>query len=129
LVLIFLSLLRKIADLERSIAELTAHRYLDVKLSLPTEAHLISAIFFSEFVEKSTIDHPKSRRYSSLAYYLSYFLYQCSPKAHRFLKQLFPLPSVSRLFLKSTIRTLKKLTVASEIGTIIVRSEEPEHFS
>jgi hypothetical protein len=67
---------RKIADGERSIAELTIHRHPDSKSPLPTKSRSISAIFLSESIENSTIDHPKCRRYSSLAYDLWYFLYQ-----------------------------------------------------
>jgi CRISPR/Cas system endoribonuclease Cas6 (RAMP superfamily) len=67
-----------------------------------TESHTISAIFISELIENSTIDYPEARRYSSLADDPSHFLYQCSPKAYRFLKQFIPLPSVSCLFLNFT---------------------------
>jgi hypothetical protein len=49
---------RKIADLERLIAELAAHRHPDGKPSLPTESYSISAIFLSELIENSTIEHP-----------------------------------------------------------------------
>jgi hypothetical protein len=93
---------RKITNLERSFAELTSHRHPDVRPPLPSESHSILAIFLSELIENSTIDHPKARQCSSLAYYLSHFFYQCSPKAYRFLKQPLPLPSVSRLFFNFT---------------------------
>jgi hypothetical protein len=104
---------RKIAGLERSIAEPTAHRHPDVRPPLPTEPHSISAIFLSELIDNSTIDHPTGRRYSSLAYDLSHFLYQCSSKAYRFLKQPLPLPSVSHLVLNfiSMARNAEQLLI------------------
>jgi hypothetical protein len=62
---------RKMADLERSIAELTAHRHPYVKPPFPTEFHSISAIFLSDLIENSIIDLSKGRRCSSRAYNLN----------------------------------------------------------
>jgi hypothetical protein len=88
----------KIAELESMLADLrTIFVYLNEIVTTPWFQNARAKEFAMELIRNLGIA-PNHRRYSLESHAISYFLYCCSGKRYRFLKQFLPFPSVSLLY-------------------------------